>query len=104
MYPKSRSKDVPCHAIQALFWVAFAKSPMTDRELKQGLAVDEGDSDYLKSKDIVKGFNTLCGELIIVDPLVTYVLNNWGEGPQEILKPNTTLSKATERFLTGPFD
>ncbi|KAI1468248.1 uncharacterized protein F4812DRAFT_450901 [Daldinia caldariorum] len=64
---------LPCHAIQALFWVAFALVPMTDRQLKQALAVDEGDEDYHITKETHLSIDTLCGELVIVDPSTRFV-------------------------------
>ncbi|KAI1808768.1 hypothetical protein F4811DRAFT_569537 [Daldinia bambusicola] len=70
LYNDTRSKTaLPCHAIQALFWVAFVRTPMTDRELKQALAVDKGDDDYHKTKETHLSIDTLCGELVIVDPV-----------------------------------
>lgn len=60
---------LPCTAIQALFWVAYAKAPMTERQLRQALAINEGDDDYNPSGEVWKdrGIDELCGELVLVD-------------------------------------
>ncbi|KAI0385763.1 hypothetical protein F5Y04DRAFT_268571 [Hypomontagnella monticulosa] len=157
----------PCHAIQVLFWVAFLSVPMTERELRQALAVEKGDADYDKTKEFHQSVDSLCGNLVVVDPsttevrvahksitdhlkreetrklwfpnirehihitlmecllfecvkaakdgfsgnefrkefpLVAYAVKNWGLGLGEIIKPNTSLWKTTERFLKSPFD
>lgn len=60
--------DIPCRPIQALFWVAYAKAPMTAKQLKQALAVELTDITYKRQNEIEKGIDKLCGELLIVDP------------------------------------
>lgn len=60
--------NMPCRAIQALFWVVFAKAPMTSKQLKQALAIRATDTKYNSQYEIVQGIDTLCGELLIVEP------------------------------------
>lgn len=61
--------DLPCLAIQALFWVAFAKIPLTEKQLKQALAFDEGDTQYDERKELQdRAIDVLCGDLLTVDP------------------------------------
>ncbi|KAH7191754.1 uncharacterized protein B0J16DRAFT_410552 [Fusarium flagelliforme] len=60
--------DIPCSAIQALFWVVFAKAPMTTKQLKQALAIRATDTCYKRENEIIQGIDTLCGELLVVDP------------------------------------
>ncbi|KAF3766950.1 ankyrin [Cryphonectria parasitica EP155] len=69
-FASSKQKDgLPCQAIQALFWVAYAKSPMTEKQLRQALAIEEGDADYDPTREIwdETGIEALCGDLVVVD-------------------------------------
>lgn len=61
---------LPCLAIQALFWVTYVKSPMTAQQLRQALAIDQDDVDYNPRKELWEEttIDTLCGELVAVDP------------------------------------
>lgn len=73
----SKPGDPTCLAVQALFWVVFAKSPMTQNQLRQALAVTdeslkhdkdgkqqyEDDEEDLARLDLV----SICGELIKVN-------------------------------------
>ncbi|KAF5665562.1 ankyrin repeat protein, partial [Fusarium circinatum] len=59
---------LPCNAIQALFWVASTKAPMKAQALRQALAIELTDTDYQAQREICQGVDTLCGEMLIVDP------------------------------------
>ncbi|UKZ74112.1 hypothetical protein TrVFT333_001770 [Trichoderma virens FT-333] len=61
------SNSLPCRAIQALFWVAYANRFLKEKQLIQALAVDLEDTDYDKEKEDLMGVDALCGELLIVD-------------------------------------
>ena len=69
-HPKSRTPGIPCLAIQALFWVAYARAPMTEEQLKQVLDIEKGDTDYNEKQLIVSNgsLESLCSELIIIHP------------------------------------
>ncbi|KAK8104538.1 uncharacterized protein PG998_011571 [Apiospora kogelbergensis] len=73
----STSGDPACLAIQALFWVAFAKRPMTQSQLRQALAVTHNALDHDKhgrqqydneEEDLARlDLVRMCGELIIIN-------------------------------------
>lgn len=67
-YRESR-EGLPCHAIQALFWVAVTKAPMEAQQLRQALAMDLEDKEYHIEREVLQGIDTLCGEMLIVDPV-----------------------------------
>ncbi|XDG02482.1 hypothetical protein ABKA04_002097 [Annulohypoxylon sp. FPYF3050] len=63
----TNGNNTSCIPIQALFWVAFSKAPMTDRQLKQALAIGIGDGDYNATKEVESSIDSLCGELVTID-------------------------------------
>ncbi|EMR81113.1 putative ankyrin repeat protein [Botrytis cinerea BcDW1] len=69
-YPTSpnHNPQLPCQAIQALFWVVFAKTPLTEQQLRHALAVGEGDIDYDSKKEFDVDVDDLCGKLLEVKP------------------------------------
>ncbi|KAL7790710.1 hypothetical protein V8C37DRAFT_171506 [Trichoderma ceciliae] len=64
---QQNANSLPRRVIQALFWVAYTKAPMKEKELRQGLAVELEDTDYDEEKEDLTGFDALCGELLLVD-------------------------------------
>lgn len=60
---------LPCIAIQALFWVAYARTPMTEPQLRQALAINKEDEDFNPRRKLWndRGIEKLCGQLVVVD-------------------------------------
>ncbi|KAI0153404.1 hypothetical protein BJ166DRAFT_356120 [Pestalotiopsis sp. NC0098] len=67
---------LPCKAIQALYWVTFAKRPLKAEELENVLAVYEDESDTDFNRDglmSLKAIESLCAELLVVDSATAQV-------------------------------
>lgn len=61
---------LPCMSIQAVFWVAFAKSQMTGNQLEHALAIADSnpDSDSKVRMWRERGIDSQTGKLVVVDP------------------------------------
>ncbi|KAK7959727.1 uncharacterized protein PG986_004581 [Apiospora aurea] len=68
-FPDVEEGELPCTAIQALFWVVYAKSPLTETQLRQALATKFGAQGYDPNREVFKGFSltSICAEYLVVD-------------------------------------
>ncbi|KAF7526039.1 hypothetical protein G7054_g10896 [Neopestalotiopsis clavispora] len=67
---------LPCKAIQALYWVTFAKRPLRPEELEHVLAIYEDESYTDLNRDglmSLKAIESLCSELLVVDSATAQV-------------------------------
>lgn len=63
--------DVPHteDALKVLYWVSFAKRPLTVDELIHALAVTLEDKDYDADNELLDEITSICAGLLIVDPI-----------------------------------
>lgn len=63
--------DVPHteDALKVLYWVSFAKRPLTVDELIHALAVTLEDKDYDADNELLDEITSICAGLLIIDPI-----------------------------------
>ncbi|KAK8062588.1 ankyrin [Apiospora hydei] len=68
-FPDVEEGELPCTAIQALFWVVYAKSRMMEMQLRQALTTKFGAKDYDPDMEVFKGFSltSICAEYLVVE-------------------------------------
>lgn len=95
---------LPCRAIQALYWVAWAKRPLRSEELEQILAIDEGNNDInfnsAGSMSLKPSLEEFCGELVVVDSLSAEVSMKHKTLTEYLRRPDAIEKWWNDRSLT----
>ncbi|KAG5771325.1 hypothetical protein H9Q72_002066 [Fusarium xylarioides] len=96
---------LPETPIQALFWVAFAKAPMTDRQLRQALEIKITDKAYNSTNEKSRSVDVLCGGLLRVEPesgivrVAHKTVTDYLTSPEAVREHFSTISQHIPRIL-----